>query len=905
MIIEKLHIYGFGKHENIEIDLKAGINVFLGENEAGKTSIQQFILHILFGFPQKNAQLLRYEPKTGATYGGKIQILSTDKQRVTIERVKGKASGDVTLYFEDGTRGGEAELAYLLHSYSRLDFEAIFSFSLLQLQGFEKMTEDELTRTLLSSGTTGMDTLSNVEVQFVKEMGELFKPTGKKPLINQQIEELRTIETEWKMQVEEVNKYEPAIKRLKEIEILLEETTKQENHLSTQLQRYTHWKQLKPIKEKEIETVKSLENVQHQSFPADGIRRFEVLKEKETNIKIANEQLDEEFQSLTSNHDILTMQQLESLHSFLAYETEWHQLKAKRIQIEEEQTKTLQSQMQQLALVGVDWEKNLTHIIEADVSIHQEEKLVSLLKKQEQLDQELTQEGRLLQLKKEDLYERQKRIKDVKRSNSTSTAKNKIRGIEMILIGAILIVGFLFSFLQSNWKIAVVTVGICAIVYVGLYVMKKAMQQSNDVQAYENLLMKEQQALQEQITRLEHAMDMLEQEKHAIDQNFYAFLDSYQISSQLSSSVLTEMFNRLRKIQEQQIQLDQMETNLYEVRKRMLELIQQAKNMTAIQLVEDMLFHQLREYYLIEKKKIEEHAFITKKLEMMEAKIKENTMYLEATVRQQTQLLQEAGARTENDYYSAFNVYERKMSLLKELAHLQMQLGENDMAIDDFEEAFEMDTKGSLQALQNKRNELVEERATLYLSAKQLLENHTQSAKLQLLEERKEELLQSVKKWAAYKAVVEAIKQLMLQLKEERLPEVLELAQRYFQMLTSNSYEHLVLAPEGNFEAVKANGQRFKIVELSQATKEQAYISLRIALAISLKKKINFPIIMDDPFVHFDRFRLQQVVQLMMELQKEHQLLYFTCHEKMRYEWKDVHIVEVATLLSGSGGVLR
>ena len=41
--------------------------------------------------------------------------------------------------------------------------------------------------------------------------------------------------------------------------------------------------------------------------------------------------------------------------------------------------------MQQLALVGVDWEKSLTHIVEADVSIQQEDKLVSLLKKHEQL----------------------------------------------------------------------------------------------------------------------------------------------------------------------------------------------------------------------------------------------------------------------------------------------------------------------------------------------------------------------------------------------------------------------------------------------------------------------------------------------------------------------------------------
>ena len=58
--------------------------------------------------------------------------------RVVIERVKGKASGDVTLYFEDGTRAGEKELASLLHSYSRADFEAIFSFSLFNYKVLKK-----------------------------------------------------------------------------------------------------------------------------------------------------------------------------------------------------------------------------------------------------------------------------------------------------------------------------------------------------------------------------------------------------------------------------------------------------------------------------------------------------------------------------------------------------------------------------------------------------------------------------------------------------------------------------------------------------------------------------------------------------------------------------------------------
>ena len=62
------------------------------------------------------------------------------------------------------------------------------------------------------------------------------------------------------------------------------------------------------------------------------------------------------------------------------------------------------------------------------------------------------------------------------------------------------------------------------------------------------------------------------------------------------------------------------------------------------------------------------------------------------------------------------------------------------------------------------------------------------------------------------------------------------------------------------------NGLRFPIVELSQATKEQAYISLRFALATSVLKSAPFPIIMDDPFVHFDEGRLSSMIEILDEV---------------------------------------
>lgn len=904
MKLVKLQIYGFGKHENIEIKLSDGINVFFGENEVGKTTIQQFILHMLFGFPQRNTQLLRYEPKSSATYGGKVEIIDDQGQLVMIERVKGKASGEVTVYYPDGTRGGERELSSILHAYSRSDFEAIFSFSLLQLQGFEKMTEEELTKTLLSSGTTGIDTLAFVENQFTKDMGELFKPTGRKPLINQKIEELRELETAYKQHLEEVGKYEPAIKRLKEIETIVEKLDQREKEISQQLQRYMEWKQLKPLKETELDLNLELDLVKQQTFPSDGIRRFELLKDKLNRNSIELEQVEKEFDSLTINTTSLTSLQIEGLQSFLNREAEWHQLRSKRIQIEEEQSKTLQSQMQQLALVGVDWEKSLQHIVHADVSIQQEDKLVTTLQTEKNLELEIQQEKRFLHMKEQDLLHLQERVRESKKVNKPSSTQQTNK-IIFGIIAAIILIGVIIGVAQSNWIVPFTAIIVSGIVYAGFTFMMNTWKQSDDVRTYADLLNKELESLQQEITHLNQKINELETNKTNISKQVNEFLTSYHISEQLSPSLLPELFKRLRLIQEQQIQLEQMETKLYEVGLRIQELYKHALEKVPFNLSEDMLFHQLRDFYLAEKQKLEDQQYKATRISELQNKYKELALLQESFTEQIRLLYQEANVDLESDYYTANSIYDKKVELEKELRHIHKQLAGKHINLKDFENTFEDKCKGELHQLQQQRHKYNDEKATLSYQTKRLLEDEEQSEQLQLLEQKKAELHELVKKWAAQKVVVESIKQMMKQLKEERLPEVLENAQHYFQLLTNQSYVQLILSPEGNFEAVKTNGQRFKIAELSQATKEQAYISLRLALAVSLQRKAPFPIIMDDPFVHFDRVRLQQVVQLMAELQKEHQLLYFTCHDNMQYVWKDASVIQVATLLPRKVGVVK
>ena len=135
--------------------------------------------------------------------------------------------------------------------------------------------------------------------------------------------------------------------------------------------------------------------------------------------------------------------------------------------------------------------------------------------------------------------------------------------------------------------------------------------------------------------------------------------------------MLPELFNRFRKIQDQQIQLEQMETNLYEVRSRLQKLEKQAQELSNIALVEGMLFHQLREFYLSEKKRIEESANMDKQKKEIDVKLKENQLLQNAYSENIDLLFQEAKVESENDYYAAYHIYEQKLTVEKELVQIE------------------------------------------------------------------------------------------------------------------------------------------------------------------------------------------------------------------------------------------
>ena len=83
-----------------------------------------------------------------------------------------------------------------------------------------------------------------------------------------------------------------------------------------------------------------------------------------------------------------------------------------------------------------------------------------------------------------------------------------------------------------------------------------------------------------------------------------------------------------------------------------------------------------------------------------------------------------------------------------------------------------------------------------------------------------------------------------------------------FKNLTNGTYNMIHYTENHKIHVKHSNGQVFEPVELSQSTKELLYVALRISLIKVLKPYYPFPVIVDDAFVHFDKYRKRTYVEI-------------------------------------------
>lgn len=193
MKINRVHIDGFGKWHDQDFNFEDNPTVVFGHNEAGKTTLANFILSILFGFADGRGKnrFQQYLPKDGAAYGGSLTI-NQNGQEYTIKRTKGKNGGKVTITDINGHHKPVSFLNQLIGPLDRDLYRAIYSF------GNQDLITDDLDQATVEQqlqqvGAVGSQEWLAQSNKLAKQADELYKPRGRKQPVVKHLKEYQEL----------------------------------------------------------------------------------------------------------------------------------------------------------------------------------------------------------------------------------------------------------------------------------------------------------------------------------------------------------------------------------------------------------------------------------------------------------------------------------------------------------------------------------------------------------------------------------------------------------------------------------------------------------------------------------------------------------------------------------------
>ncbi|WP_078381563.1 ATP-binding protein [Sutcliffiella halmapala] len=430
MKIKALEIYGYGKLENIKIDsFSPGIQVIYGRNEAGKSTLMAFIHAILFGFPTKNQTELRYEPKKGFKYGGKLHIETHDRSTLTIERIAGKAVGDVSVLDKEGN---EYPLEQVLAGLDKSIYKGIFSFNIMDMQNLKLIDVEQLGGYLFSSGLIGTDKLQRISDQLVKSLDEQFKPSGRKPIINKLLTDLREEEKEvqkWKQKLEH---YETLQKDIQKSEERLRVIDIEKEKLSLELRQIEAMLVMQPIQDQLVQIQAELTTLgDYPRFPTDGIARLEKLLTEQTIYHSKLEKLDQDkallegkIERIEINNDLLSLEErIEGLSTNLHK----HQQATEQIGLLGAEKQRCIKQIQ-VWTTELSWDGYTEkQIVEIDTSLAARAQLKEVLQTQQKLSLQKQRLDEHFQQAKDDLEQHEEQITSLEKEQQPSELLQRVR----------------------------------------------------------------------------------------------------------------------------------------------------------------------------------------------------------------------------------------------------------------------------------------------------------------------------------------------------------------------------------------------------------------------------------------------------------------------------------------------
>ncbi len=199
MRLSDIKIDGFGVWSGLELsELSEGLNVFYGPNEAGKTTLMQFLRSMFFGFSaERRASYV--PPLRSSRAGGALRALAGSKTYWISRHADGPSDAEQTPWVSDGREAqqGDAALAPLLGSVDEPVFNNVFVCGLREIQELGTLDDTQAAHELYDL-TLGVDrvSLADVMAELQQSRGRLLAVDDRPSLVTQLLSQRQRLQSE-------------------------------------------------------------------------------------------------------------------------------------------------------------------------------------------------------------------------------------------------------------------------------------------------------------------------------------------------------------------------------------------------------------------------------------------------------------------------------------------------------------------------------------------------------------------------------------------------------------------------------------------------------------------------------------------------------------------------------------
>ena len=924
MIIDKIDIYGYGKWVNQQFELSEGLQLFVGENEAGKSTLQSFIRSILFGFPTRHRrvnQLNTYEPKTSEKYGGRLLLKETTVGDVWVERTQ---SG-VTITTPDGQILPESQLDQILAGLDVNLYDSFYSFTLANLQELANIGSDQLNDYFLGIGTLGSDKFIELSNHLEKQSTQLYKKGGSVPPLNVLLNEYEELQQRTAQYESQSDTYQQFIAQKQHVELQIEQNIAAIKEAEIDLHQSEQLLAMYQIYQRLVKVRKELGELTYTPIS-------NTLNTELTNTEAMIERLQNENVSLASRLEELQSQlkqetRLEWANNRTTEREQWLQLtiQAKEdynnLEKLERQLVEIEHRLNQLAQRGQFYPDKINQ--QKTIPYEEAESLLSQtaeierqidrigIERKHFIDQRKDVQNQIAQRQQQITYFEHQAINLKEQLKEVTRPSDYLVGLLMLLIGGVI---WLYNQFQPLNQLLIrsgfglLLAGILMIGYIAFSHARKRQEYDLD-------------AIDQSILALEHEIEHFAQQMQQLSLTINAREDEQNHSKQQ----LTEFNQQKRHWLTQHGFYPTADLELIVKTNPVQQYIDEKEKQSQFQKEAGGLKARLANW-------LEKITPMLERFPASSAQLRDLIRHVE-TIESNLQLvlnnsrinLERQTATQESidinmqeierlnqfiqDEYQKLNVENRKefdqlierneyIRSLEEKERLYLeQIGDKEAQLEQIGDQASLEAiierhQRKLQSLRDSIEPLQHQRANCAVEINNLEQDGTYSDLLQQLEDQRAAIIELYQDWATRKLSSSMIVQTLRQGLDNPIEEMNDLANQIFKILSNHRYEHIRINKR-NLKVVMATGDVFEPHELSQGTLEQLYVSLRLAFIQSAVTMIRMPIIIDDAFVNFDETRRSYAYDVLKQVGEKHQILYFTFDKAVCDQFESEQIIDL------------